>query len=83
MVNPVKLILTRSVENLKIYRLKFLRVNLMKIRVYRVLSAMSKVTQISITNIEKPGRNLVQYTKTGHTIDMILRPSADQDRTLV
>ena len=62
---------------------RILRVNLMKIRVYWVLSAMSKVTLISITNIEKPGRNLVQYTKTGHTIDMILRPSADPDRTLI
>ena len=37
----------------------------MKIRVYLVLSAMSKVTLISIRNIEKLGPNMVQYKKNG------------------
>ena len=52
----------------------------MKIRVYLVLSAMSKVTLISIRNIEKLGPNMVQYKKTGHTRDMILASSAKLDR---
>ena len=54
----------------------------MKIRVYRVLLAKIKITLITITNTQKLTPNLVQYTKTGHTRDMTLRPSADLPWTL-
>ena len=48
----------------------------MKIRVYRVLLAKIKITMITITNIEKLRPNMVQYKKTGHTREMILKPWA-------
>ena len=48
----------------------------MKIRVYRVLLAKIKITLITITNIEKLRPNMLQYKKTGHTRDIILKPWA-------
>ena len=55
----------------------------MKIRLNLVLLAMSKVTLISIRNIEKLGQNMVQYKKTGHARDMILESSAIVDQALI
>ena len=48
----------------------------MKIRVYGVLLAKIKITLITITNIEKLRPNMLQYKKTGHTRDIILKPWA-------
>ena len=48
----------------------------MKIRVYRVLLAKIKITLITITNIEKLRPNMLQYKKTGHIRDIILKPWA-------